>query len=114
MEQVSDEAASELPSIGSQGHSRGLCRPCGFAHHANGCEKGSLCEFCHICPRGTIERQRKTKRHMNRARRQIQLHQGAGVFCTSISDAAAAAAVAAAAASTFAAAAGGDGGHRML
>lgn len=60
-----------LPSVGSVGHSRGLCRPCGFVHHKDGCQMGSSCNFCHLCPRGAIEYQRKMKRRLNRAARNL-------------------------------------------
>merc|ERR1719491_255952 len=56
-----------LPSIGSMGHNRGLCRPCGFVHSRNGCSSGASCKFCHLCPVGSIERQRKMKRHLVKA-----------------------------------------------
>lgn len=56
-----------LTSIGSVGHIYGLCRPCGFVHHKGGCTAGADCSFCHLCPPGTIEKQRKMKRQLVRA-----------------------------------------------
>eukprot|EP00928_Gymnodinium_smaydae_P003721 TRINITY_DN11315_c0_g2_i3.p1 TRINITY_DN11315_c0_g2~~TRINITY_DN11315_c0_g2_i3.p1 ORF type:complete len:189 (+),score=31.85 TRINITY_DN11315_c0_g2_i3:207-773(+) len=44
----SDKSTASLPSVGSDGHASGLCRPC--AHFSRkGCFKGNACEFCHIC-----------------------------------------------------------------
>jgi hypothetical protein len=59
-----------LPSLGSVGHCYGVCRPCGFVHHKGGCTAGKDCSFCHLCPAGTIEKQRKMKRHLVRSQRQ--------------------------------------------
>lgn len=36
-----------LPSIGSAGHFRNLCKPCAFGIEK--CRSGESCEFCHIC-----------------------------------------------------------------
>lgn len=55
---------TELPSIGSAGHKHGSCKPCGFFHHRGGCMQGADCSFCHLCPAGTIERQRRMKRKL--------------------------------------------------
>jgi len=57
----------KLPSLGSAGHSSGLCKPCGFLHHKLGCQAGVSCTFCHLCPAGTIEHRRKAKRQAMRA-----------------------------------------------
>merc|ERR1719359_378412 len=62
----------ELFSIGSVGHGSGLCAPCGFVHHKGGCQAGTECRFCHLCPPGTIEHQRKMKRRAARASRYSQ------------------------------------------
>jgi hypothetical protein len=62
----------ELPSIGSIGHGSGLCAPCGFVHHKGGCQAGTECRFCHLCPPGIIEHQRKMKRRAARASRYSQ------------------------------------------
>mmetsp|Transcript_47781 Transcript_47781/g.89525 ORF Transcript_47781/g.89525 Transcript_47781/m.89525 type:complete len:227 (+) Transcript_47781:59-739(+) len=66
---------SGLPSVGSAGHHAGTCKPCGF-FHTRGCTDGAACSFCHICPHGTIERQRKEKRHLVRALQRKQRSQG--------------------------------------
>lgn len=51
----------ELPSIGSKGHHRGDCRPCGFLY-AKGCINGAMCTFCHLCDRGAKKRRQKAKK----------------------------------------------------
>jgi len=61
------QASPELPSLGSLGHYYGLCRPCGFLHSRSGCDAGASCTFCHLCPPGTIQLQRKMKGHLVRA-----------------------------------------------
>lgn len=53
-------AACELPSAGSEGHDRGLCKPCAFVH-TKGCENGKLCEFCHLCDAGARKRRQKER-----------------------------------------------------
>merc|ERR1719253_1114079 len=50
----------ELPSMGSQGHALGTCKPCAFLH-TKGCENGLSCQFCHLCESGEKKRRRKTK-----------------------------------------------------
>lgn len=55
----------ELPSIGSQGHGRGDCKPCAFLH-TKGCDNGAMCKFCHICDAGEKKRRQKEKRQMIR------------------------------------------------
>lgn len=70
------EDAVKMLSLGSIGHDGGLCRPCGFFHHKGGCSAGVDCTFCHLCPAGTIERQRKLKRQVVRAARYSQRSQG--------------------------------------
>mmetsp|Transcript_96174 Transcript_96174/g.152123 ORF Transcript_96174/g.152123 Transcript_96174/m.152123 type:complete len:173 (-) Transcript_96174:31-549(-) len=55
-------------SRGSLHHGLGLCSPCGFFHHKNGCSLGFACKFCHLCPPGSIEKQRKKNRKSARVR----------------------------------------------
>jgi hypothetical protein len=37
------------------------CKPCAWYHHSRGCQRGSDCEFCHLCPPGEIKRRKKEK-----------------------------------------------------
>lgn len=84
-QQCPETADVALPSIGSVGHSYGLCRPCGFVHHKGGCTAGADCSFCHLCPPGTIEKQRKMKRQLVRSQRQQPSHK-ADLKCIKLVD----------------------------
>mmetsp|Transcript_77249 Transcript_77249/g.151532 ORF Transcript_77249/g.151532 Transcript_77249/m.151532 type:complete len:289 (+) Transcript_77249:90-956(+) len=44
----SGKARGTWPSVGSELHSSGTCKPCLFKHTAIGCSKGAACEFCHL------------------------------------------------------------------
>lgn len=61
----------ECPTVGSEGHWAGTCKPCAF-FHVRGCSNGSLCVFCHLCDAGEKKRRAKDKRLENSARRQRQ------------------------------------------
>lgn len=50
----------KFPSIGSERHSAGTCKPCAFLH-SKGCTSGRNCQFCHLCDEGEKQR-RKQKR----------------------------------------------------
>jgi len=50
-----------IQSIGSAGHDVGNCKPCGFLWKSNGCQKGSKCQYCHLCPPDEIKRRKKEK-----------------------------------------------------
>lgn len=69
-------SADPLPSIGSAGHAKGLCNPCGFVHK-RGCEAGAECTFCHLCPPGCIEQIRKERRKIARAARRERCYEQA-------------------------------------
>jgi len=49
----------EMPTIGSEGHWNGTCRPCAFM--ARGCTSGISCPFCHLCDPCEKKRRRKDK-----------------------------------------------------
>jgi len=51
----------ECPTVGSQAHCLGTCRPCAF-FHTRGCGNGILCPFCHLCGRGEKKKRAKDKR----------------------------------------------------
>ncbi|CAJ1461463.1 unnamed protein product [Effrenium voratum] len=42
-------------------HDTSTCRPCAF-FHTRGCENGSNCSFCHLCPPGEKKRRQKLRR----------------------------------------------------
>ena len=41
-----------------------LCKPCGFVHKPEGCTNGANCQYCHLCPPGTIKQRKKVKKVM--------------------------------------------------
>jgi len=59
----------ECPTVGSEGHHLGTCRPCAFLY-TKGCGNGVLCSFCHLCDAGEKKRRAKDKRAANRNARQ--------------------------------------------
>lgn len=59
----------EYPTVGSQEHQFGTCRPCAFLY-TKGCNNGVLCPFCHLCDVG--ERKRRAK--ANRAAKKLSGH----------------------------------------
>jgi len=50
-----------LPSIGSDGHETGQCRPCAWLYKPGGCRNGAQCAHCHLCPEGEIKARKKDK-----------------------------------------------------
>lgn len=48
-------------SAGSQGHNVGTCRPCAYYWKADGCNKGTACEFCHMCEQGMAKYRKKER-----------------------------------------------------
>lgn len=50
-----------VPSIGSNLHLSGLCRPCAWFWKASGCANGRDCYHCHLCPDGAITARKKMK-----------------------------------------------------
>jgi len=51
----------ECPTVGSQGHWSGVCKPCAFLY-TRGCANGVGCSFCHLCDQGEKKRRAKDKR----------------------------------------------------
>jgi len=50
-------------SIGSVGHDKGVCRPCvWFWRPTVSCNKGPLCEYCHLCDEGALKRSLDSKK----------------------------------------------------
>jgi len=68
--------SNELPTVGSEGHHMGNCKPCAF-FYTKGCGNGTQCSFCHLCPPEEKRRRQKDKqeafREMRRQRRQVRL-----------------------------------------
>jgi len=73
-----------LWSVGSAEHSLGTCKPCAFLwKDANGCQNGTNCKFCHMCPPGEVKRRKKEKLAMRKIVKQFhqgQNYQGAGHY----------------------------------
>jgi len=65
----------ECPTVGSQGHVYGSCKPCAFLY-TKGCGNGVSCDFCHLCDAGEKKRRAKGKR----AIRHTDTRQGAGTI----------------------------------
>lgn len=51
----------ELPSAGSELHFKRECEPCAWHWKFGGCQHGSLCNRCHLCPEGELKSRRKAK-----------------------------------------------------
>lgn len=68
------DALQELPSVGSAGHSRGLCTPCAFT--LKGCQAGKDCRFCHACDAGEHKRRKKEKLAIRRTEDQVRRELG--------------------------------------
>jgi len=58
------DCSSDCPSVGSRSHNEGLCNPCAWYHHKDGCRHGESCEYCHLCPVGEIKRRKKEKQRV--------------------------------------------------
>lgn len=61
-------ACDESMSIGSAGHSLGTCKPCVF-FHTKGCENGSDCTFCHLCPEDERKRRKAERKQCIRSKK---------------------------------------------
>lgn len=59
----------ECPTIGSEGHRFGTCRPCAFLF-TKGCSNGVMCSFCHLCDAGEKKKRMREKRALIRNARQ--------------------------------------------
>mmetsp|Transcript_73179 Transcript_73179/g.152746 ORF Transcript_73179/g.152746 Transcript_73179/m.152746 type:complete len:176 (+) Transcript_73179:160-687(+) len=71
-ESTAQAVPTNLPSVGSAGHSTGECKPCVFLH-VRGCKSGPDCTFCHLCEAGEKKRRQKEKRtFFAQVRQQLQ------------------------------------------
>ncbi|CAE7175980.1 rlmJ, partial [Symbiodinium pilosum] len=61
-----DVSLPSLPSVGSMGHDEGACKPCAFVFK-KGCDSGSQCTFCHLCPPGEKKRRSKERGALKKA-----------------------------------------------
>lgn len=54
-----------------EAHMLGKCRPCAyFWYKEDGCRNADSCTFCHLCPRGEIQKKKKEKKAKRRAARE--------------------------------------------
>lgn len=60
-------SCAALPSIGSEKHALGTCKPCAFLYK-DGCANGAACEHCHLCEPREKQRRRLVKRSAARDR----------------------------------------------
>lgn len=58
--------SAACPTVGSQGHHLGLCKPCAFLFKT-GCQNGALCSFCHLCAPDEKKRRKKDWKEQRRA-----------------------------------------------
>lgn len=64
-----------LWSVGSADHETGTCKPCAFLWkdpQQPGCQNGSECVFCHLCPPGEVKRRKKQKMFMRKVAKNLQ------------------------------------------
>lgn len=59
----------ECPTMGSEGHRFGTCRPCAFLF-TKGCSNGVMCSFCHLCDAGEKKKRMREKRAVIKNARQ--------------------------------------------
>lgn len=57
---VAELGTSDLPTMGSEGHRYGSCKPCAFVH-TKGCGNGVQCQFCHLCSPGEKKRRQRER-----------------------------------------------------
>eukprot|EP00929_Paragymnodinium_shiwhaense_P102783 TRINITY_DN66017_c0_g1_i1.p1 TRINITY_DN66017_c0_g1~~TRINITY_DN66017_c0_g1_i1.p1 ORF type:complete len:312 (+),score=32.86 TRINITY_DN66017_c0_g1_i1:137-1072(+) len=69
---------ANVVSLGSAGHASGECRPCAHFWRPEGCNRGDLCERCHLCPPTAFREYRQAlkadKRSRDRTIRQRASH----------------------------------------
>jgi len=59
---LADLVRPEYPSLGSELHHTGDCKPCAFFWKPIGCQSGKACQFCHLCDADERKRRNKEKR----------------------------------------------------
>jgi len=57
-------------SEGADRHFGSLCRPCAWNWRPSGCENGSTCNFCHLCPEGALRQKRRQTERRRKEERQ--------------------------------------------
>jgi len=72
-----------LPSIGSADHANGSCNPCAWYWKPQGCQNGTSCTRCHLCPKGELKVRRKMKQRHLRAQAKVEIENKNGTICDS-------------------------------
>lgn len=70
-EQEPQPTDDPLPSPGSAAHGTGACRPCAWFWRPEGCQNGTSCRHCHLCPEGELITRKKAKVMALRLKRTI-------------------------------------------
>lgn len=68
---LTEPGCAGLPSVGSEDHHSGTCKPCAFLH-TKGCVNGAQCQYCHLCTHGEKKRRMKEKRMELRNERRFE------------------------------------------
>jgi len=56
----------DLSNRGSTVHGAGPCKPCAWFWKPVGCQRGTSCDFCHLCPPGELKARKKAKHALMR------------------------------------------------
>mmetsp|Transcript_54578 Transcript_54578/g.127627 ORF Transcript_54578/g.127627 Transcript_54578/m.127627 type:complete len:176 (-) Transcript_54578:193-720(-) len=62
------EEPQSLPSLGSEKHAIGECRPCAWFWKPLGCRSGSSCTYCHLCTQDAFEQKAAARKKARAAR----------------------------------------------
>eukprot|EP00440_Ansanella_granifera_P067231 gb/GFBE01072915.1/.p1 GENE.gb/GFBE01072915.1/~~gb/GFBE01072915.1/.p1 ORF type:complete len:227 (+),score=28.95 gb/GFBE01072915.1/:1-681(+) len=50
-----------VKSVGSDLHGTGKCKPCAWVWKSAGCENGTDCAYCHLCPADELKNRKRAK-----------------------------------------------------
>merc|ERR1712190_717101 len=64
--EVQSPLSDDLRSVGSRFHASGACKPCSWFWRPGGCQNGSDCLHCYMCPEGEIKLRKKQKSAITR------------------------------------------------
>jgi hypothetical protein len=73
-----DNSVQPLYSKGAVHHSTGMCSPCAWFWKPESCNKGSLCEYCHLCDRQSLNQAILRRKELKRVNRKIKASQQSG------------------------------------
>jgi len=76
---ASSSSAPSSPSLASSAagptmHGVGMCQPCAWFWKPTGCQRGTECTFCHLCPEGELKARKASKHTMMRMGRSTSSH----------------------------------------